>query len=140
MYRFAIIAVALSTLPALAENEPDDEALGVFNSVKSAWSSGNAEGVGASFDKDSEVALSLDSSGSYSKDKAINVLKKYFDGVSPLSLKPAKDAYKGGSSPSATFEYEYKDANGKKHAARLFVSLARRKDRWVVAQIAVLPN
>lgn len=141
MKRLAPILLALaSTLAARAEEEEIDPAVvAAFDDIAAAWRSGDARAVGAWIDKDSKVSLSLDRSGSYSKDQAISLLKDYFEANDVVSLKLEKDGMKGGSSPSATWDYVTTDADGRKVSARLFVSLVRRKDRWVLSRVAIYP-
>lgn len=127
-----LIAVAI---PIFAD-EPDDAAKAVFESVRSAWASGNEEGIAAHLDKDSKVSLSLDDQGSYSRDQAIARLEKYFKSNKTTSLKLEKDGYEGGSKPSATYEYVYRDGDGNKHEATLLVELRKKGDRWVVSQVS----
>ncbi|KAF0247108.1 MAG: hypothetical protein FD180_47 [Planctomycetota bacterium] len=134
---FLLIALAL---PAVAD-DPDDldpGAKAVFESVQSAWSSGGHEKIGVHFEKDSKVSLSLDDSGSYSRDQAIARLKKYFDTNKTKSLKLEKDGYEGGNNPRASYEYEYTDAEGNKQKATLVVTLRKKGDRWVVSTISRL--
>jgi hypothetical protein len=130
-----LLLLTAVALPCFAD-DPDGAAMDVFKSVQAAWSSGNYESIGASFDKDSKVSLSLDDNGSYSKDQAITRLKKYFDANKTTSLKPEKDGYEGGNNPSASYEYEYKDADGNKHKATLLVTLRKKGERWVISQIS----
>ncbi len=131
-----LLLVALA-LPVLAE-DPEDAAIAVFESVRSAWAGGDAKGVGASFDKDAKVSLALDDKGSYSRDQAIARLKKYFESNPTSSLKLQKDGYDGGTNPSAVYDYKYTDANGKDQEATLVVSLVKKGDRWVVRSISVM--
>lgn len=135
--RLAILVAALA-LPAFAGAKPDEAAIAVFKSVQGAWSGSDAKGVGESLDKDTKVKLSLPSgSDSYSKDQAIAKLDKFFKSNATTRLKLDEDGYQDG--PSATYEYEYNDANGKKQKAHLFVSLRKVSGTWVVSEIAVLP-
>ncbi|MEK7466995.1 MAG: DUF4783 domain-containing protein [Planctomycetota bacterium] len=128
-----LIAFALP----VAADAPDKAAIAVFESVASAWSSGNAKAIGAHLDKDTKVSLNLDDSGSYSRDQAIAKLDEYLDSNPTVSLELLeKDGYEGGNNPSATYEYEYKDADGKKRKAQLLVSLRKKGDRWIVAGIS----
>ncbi|MCE9581339.1 MAG: DUF4783 domain-containing protein [Planctomycetes bacterium] len=139
MKRLFTFLLAVLSLPALADDKPEDAAMAVFESVSGSWYAGNAKGVGASFDKDSKVTLSLpDDSAQYSRDQAISRLKKFFESNTTVTLKIEKDGYEGGSNPSATYVYEYTDANDKKQKGRLSISLVKKGDTWVVRSISVL--
>ena len=130
------ILLIACAVPVFAD-DPDDAAMAVFKSVQSAWSSGSHEKIGANFDKDSKVSLSLDDSGSYSKDQAIARLEKYFKSNKTTSLKPVeKDAYDGGNNPSASYDYEYTDSGGNKRKAKLLVTLKKKDGRWIVDEIS----
>ena len=120
----------------VSADDPDDAAIAVFESVRSAWASGSHGVIGAHLDRDSKVSLSLDDNGSYSKDQAIARLEKYFKSNRTTSLKLAKDGYEGGNNPSAEYEYEYKDPDGQLRKARLLVTLRKKGDRWIISQVS----
>jgi len=133
-----ILAAVAIPLAVQADDDIDDAARNAFNSFEEAWQGGDAKGIGALFDKDSKVALQLQESGSYSRDQAISIIKKYFEANSVVSLELSKDGYQGSSSPYATYGYEYTDADGRKQSARLYVALSKKNGRYVVTRIAVM--
>ena len=134
------LLLALFTLPVLADDEIDGAAMDAFSSFESAWEGGDAKGMGSLFDsaKGAKVSLSLDESGSYSRDQAIALLKKYFESTSDRSIEVAKDGRQGGDNPSTTYTYKYKDSDDKKRTAKVYVQLVKKNDQWVISKITVL--
>ena len=127
----------LAAAAAVAAEEPDDAAKGVFRSVESGWKANDQDAVSDHFDE--KVSLSFGPKpGSYGKDQGATYLKKYFADNPTSTLKIKKDGYSGGDNPSARYDYTYTNASGVKVTASLIVSLGKNKDGdWVIRSITV---
>lgn len=140
MKKLALIALLALPAATLADEEDIDEAAkAVLDSVRDNFASENATGVADNFSGDEEDKVRLNLEGkdqSYSKDHAKTALKNYFKSVEVDSVESDDDTYKGGGSPSAKFEYKF-TKNGKQYTKRLYVSVRKKGDAWVVSRIEV---
>lgn len=130
----ALMTFVLATLswsPAQGEDSPPPAVEQLFNSLRSSWRSGNADGIVQHIGERVRLYLDGQASDTFSRKQAPGVLRAYF-GRTRIETMEHKE-YKGsGSSWYEVVKYEYYPEGGGLVRGTLTLQLRQAEGRWIL--------
>jgi Domain of unknown function (DUF4783) len=136
-YLLLLVAIAFASMPdadgrAIRRKVAEDKM--TFESIRKAWEKGKIDKIVKLLPPKGKVRLEVRGvkRGSYRKEQAHALLKKYFGAIKTISFKKLK----GADGLTTKYEHVYRlRANQKKETHKTHITLGREENRWVIVEI-----